>query len=227
MILPLLAFPLRVQLGNSGSEVQVSFARLDPLRSTIVRMLTSPGQLVSRSRCTPFEGSCSRRSPPMVTEVVSRGSPQALPRTRTPRAEGFALHSAAHRSVTVVTVMTLIFTPMLKGGHHWVNVLRSDDRDDDRSVPGRSSLSEEEEDRHRDRPATALSVAQISLILAVLLVAFDFQNLLSWWGGRTIKPGTRSRTTSRSSSRSLAILGTSTGALDSSATRQTCWWRWR
>jgi cellulose synthase/poly-beta-1,6-N-acetylglucosamine synthase-like glycosyltransferase len=32
-------------------------------------------------------------------------------------------------------------------------------------------------------------VAQISLILAILLVAFDFQNLLSWWGGRTIKPG--------------------------------------
>jgi len=33
------------------------------------------------------------------------------------------LHSAAHRSVTVVTVMTLIFTPMLRGGHHWVDVL--------------------------------------------------------------------------------------------------------
>lgn len=32
------------------------------------------------------------------------------------------MHSAAHRSVTVVTLMTLIFTPMLKG-HHWVNVL--------------------------------------------------------------------------------------------------------
>ena len=32
------------------------------------------------------------------------------------------MHSAAHRSVTVVTLMTLIFTPMLKG-HDWVNVL--------------------------------------------------------------------------------------------------------
>jgi cellulose synthase/poly-beta-1,6-N-acetylglucosamine synthase-like glycosyltransferase len=32
-------------------------------------------------------------------------------------------------------------------------------------------------------------VAQISLILAVFLVLFDFQNLLSWWGGRTITPG--------------------------------------
>lgn len=27
------------------------------------------------------------------------------------------------------------------------------------------------------------------LVFAILLVAFDFQNLLSWWGGRTIKPG--------------------------------------
>jgi hypothetical protein len=32
------------------------------------------------------------------------------------------VQSAAHRSVTVVTVMTFIFTPMLKG-NHWVNVL--------------------------------------------------------------------------------------------------------
>jgi hypothetical protein len=38
------------------------------------------------------------------------------------RHEGNLMHSAAHRSVTVVTLMTLIFTPMLKG-HHWVNVL--------------------------------------------------------------------------------------------------------
>ena len=30
--------------------------------------------------------------------------------------------TAPHRSVTVVTLMTLIFTPMLKG-HHWDNVL--------------------------------------------------------------------------------------------------------
>jgi hypothetical protein len=32
------------------------------------------------------------------------------------------VQSAAHRSVTVVTVMTLVFTPMLKG-NHWVDVL--------------------------------------------------------------------------------------------------------
>jgi cellulose synthase/poly-beta-1,6-N-acetylglucosamine synthase-like glycosyltransferase len=34
-------------------------------------------------------------------------------------------------------------------------------------------------------------VAHLSLILAVFLVLFDFQNLLSWWGGRTIRPGTQ------------------------------------
>src|SRR4051794_38881475 len=28
------------------------------------------------------------------------------------------------------------------------------------------------------------------LVVAAALVAFDFQNLLSWWGGRTIKPAT-------------------------------------
>jgi len=32
------------------------------------------------------------------------------------------------------------------------------------------------------------------LILAIGLVAFDFQNLLSWWGGRTITPGEESST---------------------------------
>ncbi len=32
------------------------------------------------------------------------------------------MQSAGHRGFTVVTVMTLIFTPMLKG-HHWVDVL--------------------------------------------------------------------------------------------------------
>jgi hypothetical protein len=32
------------------------------------------------------------------------------------------MNSAAHRSFTVVTVLTLLFTPMLKG-HHWVNIL--------------------------------------------------------------------------------------------------------
>jgi hypothetical protein len=29
----------------------------------------------------------------------------------------------------------------------------------------------------------------IVLALAIFLVAFDFQNLLSWSGGRTIRPG--------------------------------------
>src|SRR4051812_31434474 len=29
----------------------------------------------------------------------------------------------------------------------------------------------------------------LMLVLAVLLVAFDFQNVLSLWGGRTISPG--------------------------------------
>ena len=32
-------------------------------------------------------------------------------------------------------------------------------------------------------------MSQVMLILAIGLVAFDFQNLLSWWGGRTITPG--------------------------------------
>src|SRR4051794_7820848 len=31
------------------------------------------------------------------------------------------------------------------------------------------------------------------LVVAILLVAFDFQNILSWWGGRTISPGTEER----------------------------------
>jgi cellulose synthase/poly-beta-1,6-N-acetylglucosamine synthase-like glycosyltransferase len=30
----------------------------------------------------------------------------------------------------------------------------------------------------------------VMLVLSFALVAFDFQNLLSWWGGRTITPGT-------------------------------------
>jgi Glycosyl transferase family group 2 len=31
-------------------------------------------------------------------------------------------------------------------------------------------------------------VQNVMLVVAAVLVAFDFQNLLSWWGGRTIKP---------------------------------------
>jgi hypothetical protein len=40
----------------------------------------------------------------------------------TPPTERYSLSSASHRTVTVVTVVTLIFTPMLKG-HRWKNVL--------------------------------------------------------------------------------------------------------
>jgi hypothetical protein len=49
---------------------------------------------------------------------------RSLPRPVTPpNSKGKNnVQSAAHRSVTVVTVMTLIFTPMLRG-HHWVDVL--------------------------------------------------------------------------------------------------------
>ena len=35
-------------------------------------------------------------------------------------------------------------------------------------------------------------MSQVMLILAIGLVAFDFQNLLSWWRGRTITPGAES-----------------------------------
>jgi cellulose synthase/poly-beta-1,6-N-acetylglucosamine synthase-like glycosyltransferase len=37
-------------------------------------------------------------------------------------------------------------------------------------------------------------MSHVMLILAIGLVAFDFQNLLSWWGGRTITPGAESST---------------------------------
>jgi len=37
-------------------------------------------------------------------------------------------------------------------------------------------------------------MSHVMLILAIGLVAFDFQNLLSWWGGRTITPGEESST---------------------------------
>jgi hypothetical protein len=33
-------------------------------------------------------------------------------------------------------------------------------------------------------------VSNLMLVVAAVLVVFDFQNLLSWWGGRTIKPAT-------------------------------------
>jgi hypothetical protein len=38
------------------------------------------------------------------------------------------LHSAAHRGFTVVTILTLFFTPVLKG-HHWKNVLTGSSTD--------------------------------------------------------------------------------------------------
>jgi hypothetical protein len=50
---------------------------------------------------------------------LAASSPRPVKR-RQPR--GKSLSSASHRTVTVVTVVTLIFTPMLKG-HHWKNVL--------------------------------------------------------------------------------------------------------
>ena len=37
-------------------------------------------------------------------------------------------------------------------------------------------------------------MSHVMLILAIGLVAFDFQNLLSWWGGRTITPAEESST---------------------------------
>jgi hypothetical protein len=59
----------------------------------------------------------------MLYQVIGLGLAASSPRPvkrRQPR--GTALSSASHRTVTVVTVITLIFTPMLKG-HHWKNVL--------------------------------------------------------------------------------------------------------
>jgi Glycosyl transferase family group 2 len=35
-------------------------------------------------------------------------------------------------------------------------------------------------------------VQNLMLVVAAILVVFDFQNLLSWWGGRTIKPAVES-----------------------------------
>jgi cellulose synthase/poly-beta-1,6-N-acetylglucosamine synthase-like glycosyltransferase len=37
-------------------------------------------------------------------------------------------------------------------------------------------------------------LSHLALILAIFLVAFDFQNLLSWWRGRTITPGRETTT---------------------------------
>ena len=48
---------------------------------------------------------------------------RSFPRPVTPPIEGeIYVQSAAHRSLTVVTVMAFIFTPMLKG-NHWVDAL--------------------------------------------------------------------------------------------------------
>ena len=59
----------------------------------------------------------------MLYQVIGLGLAASSPppvKRRQPR--GTALSSASHRTVTVVTVVTLIFTPMLKG-HHWKNIL--------------------------------------------------------------------------------------------------------
>ena len=71
-----------------------------------------------------FGGSCSDDSPPIDPGYsLPRIAASSSSNDERRQSEGDVLHSAAHRSVTVVTVMTLIFTPMLKNGHHWVNVL--------------------------------------------------------------------------------------------------------
>ena len=59
----------------------------------------------------------------MLYQVIGLGLASSSPppvKRRQPR--GTALSSESHRTVTVVTVVTLIFTPMLKG-HHWKNIL--------------------------------------------------------------------------------------------------------
>ena len=59
----------------------------------------------------------------MLNQVIGTGARRKLASAdETPQSRGNSLSSATHRSVTVVTVLTLIFTPMLKG-HHWINVL--------------------------------------------------------------------------------------------------------
>ena len=100
------------------------------------------------------------------------------------------MHSAAHRSVTVVTLMTLIFTPMLKG-HHWVNVLtgKTTETTIEQCKPGTRARPESTSRRRSSSRSRSSRLSHLTLILAIFLVAFDFQNLLSWWGGRTIKPG--------------------------------------
>src|SRR5580765_5856928 len=74
---------------------------------------SSLGQGIAKSVRVPISGG----------QVIGRGSPQLASPVTAANVKGeTALSSAAHRSVTVVTVITLIFTPMLRG-HHWVNVL--------------------------------------------------------------------------------------------------------
>ncbi len=58
----------------------------------------------------------------MASPTGVRGPPQLASSGHVANRRGNQVQSAAHRSVTVVTVMTLIFTPMLKG-NHWVEIL--------------------------------------------------------------------------------------------------------
>src|SRR5262249_31971652 len=64
------------------------------------------------------------RSDPM--DCRGRLQPQAAARTPSPpppsHPRRFAVQSAATRGVTVVTIVTLFFTPVMKG-HKWHNVL--------------------------------------------------------------------------------------------------------
>ena len=68
-------------------------------------------ECTERARCSPPERS-SNEDRRKLTSVDGKPQTKGVPN----------VHSAHHRSVTVVTVVTLIFTPMLKH-HHWFNFL--------------------------------------------------------------------------------------------------------
>ena len=68
----------------------------------------------------------------------------------------------------------------------------------------------------------------LMLVVALAIAAFDFQNILAWWRGKTIEPGDEE-------SHDFTIVVPLFGhpryfetAARFSATRQTCWsaWRW-
>jgi hypothetical protein len=57
-----------------------------------------------------------------LTPVARAAAAAPAPHTPSAQEEIRALQSAAARGFTVVTIVTLIFTPVWKG-HHWVDVL--------------------------------------------------------------------------------------------------------